>query len=309
MIITLTMNPAIDKTAELEVFQVGELNRLQNVMMDAGGKGINVSKTIRNLEGNSIAYGLIAGNSGSFIENELDQLNIQHDFIRIEGNTRTNLKVLDKDKVLTELNESGPTPSSVDLEILKNKISDTLNDNDILVISGSVPANVPAHYYYDLIQIAHQKQAKVILDADGPLFKEGLKASPTIIKPNKFELCQYYNVSENIDDEEIVKLARKFISGGVKIVAVSMGSKGALFVSDTEAMKVNALKIKAHSSVGAGDAMVAAIAYSLDNEYNLENLVKLSVATSAGAVVTEGTKPPTKALVDEFIERVEIKKL
>lgn len=309
MIITLTMNPAIDKTAELEVLQVGELNRLQNVMMDAGGKGINVSKTIKNLEGNSIAYGLIAGNSGSFIENELDQLHIQHDFLRIEGNTRTNLKVLDKDKVLTELNESGPAPSDDELLLLKNKISDQLSKNDILVISGSVPANVPTHYYFDLIQIAHQKEAKVILDADGPLFKEGVKAKPSIIKPNKFELCQYNNVSENIDDEEIVKLARKFISDGVEIVAVSMGSKGALFISESEAMKVNALKIKAHSSVGAGDAMVAAIAYSLDNEYNLEKLVKLSVATSAGAVVTEGTKPPTKALVDELIEQVVIEKI
>lgn len=309
MIITLTMNPAIDKTAELEELKVGELNRLKNVMMDAGGKGINVSKTIKNLEGNSIAYGLIAGNSGSFIENELDQLHIQHDFLRIEGNTRTNLKVLDKDKVLTELNESGPAPSDDELLLLKNKISDQLNKNDILVISGSVPANVPTHYYYDLIQIAHQKEAKVILDADGPLFKEGVKANPSIIKPNKFELCQYYNVSENIDDEEIVKLARKFISDGVEIVAVSMGSKGALFISKSEAMKVNALKINAHSSVGAGDAMVAAIAYSLDNEYNLEKLVKLSVATSAGAVVTEGTKPPTKALVDELIEQVVIEKI
>lgn len=275
MIITLTMNPAIDKTAELATLQVGELNRLQNVMMDAGGKGINVSKTIKNLAGNSIAYGLIAGNSGSFIENELDQLDIKHDFIRIKGNTRTNLKVLDKDKILTELNESGPTPSSVDLELLKSKIFDKLNKDDILVISGSVPLNVPAHYYYDLIQLAHQKQAKVILDADGPLFKEGVKAKPMIIKPNKFELCQYYHVNEDIDDEEVVKLARKFISDGVEIVVVSMGCKGAIFVSETQAMKVNALRIKAHSSVGAGDAMVAAIAYSLDNEYNLENLVKL----------------------------------
>lgn len=309
MIYTLTMNPAIDKTAELEMLKVGELNRLKNVMMDAGGKGINVSKTIKNLEGNSIAYGIIAGNSGSFIENELDQLAIEHDFIRIEGNTRTNLKVLDKDKVLTELNESGPAPAYADLELLKNKIRERLNKNDILVISGSVPANVPTDYYYDLIQIAHQKQAKVILDADGSLFKEGVKASPSIIKPNKFELCQYYHVNEDIDDEEVVKLARNFISDGIEIVAVSMGSKGALFVSDTKAMKVNALKIKAHSSVGAGDAMVAAIAYSLDNEYNLEKLVKLSVATSAGAVVTEGTKPPTKALVDELIEKVEIKNI
>lgn len=306
MIITLTMNPAIDKTAELASLHVGELNRLQNVMIDAGGKGINVSKTIKNLGGNSIVLGLIAGNTGKFIESELDKFEIAHDFINIQGNTRTNLKILDKEKVLTELNESGPAPTMADLNLLKNKINELLHKGDILVISGSVPANVPTNYYHDLIVIAHQKQAKVILDADGPLFNEGVKAIPSIIKPNKFELCQYYHVEENVSDDEIVNLAKKFVSDGVEVVAVSMGSEGALFISDSQAIKVKALKIKAHSSVGAGDAMVAAIAYSLDNEYNLENMVKLCVATSAGAVITEGTKPPSKTLVEELIQQVNV---
>lgn len=307
MIYTLTMNPAIDKTAELDTLQVGKLNRLQNVMMDAGGKGINVSKTIKNLGGESIAYGIVAGNSGAFIETELTKLSIHYDFIKIEGNTRTNLKVLDK--VLTELNESGPSPKPEDLHSLTKKIEETLNVNDIFVISGSVPIGVPHHYYYELIKVAHKKQAKVILDADGDLFKEGIKAKPTLIKPNRYELCQYFNVSEKINHNEIVKLARKFISDGIEIVAISMGSDGALFVNKQKALRVDGLDIQAHSSVGAGDAMVGAIAYSLTNEYNLEDMVKLSVATSAGAVVTQGTKPPTLELVEKLKKQVKIEEI
>lgn len=309
MIITLTMNPAIDKTAELDTLQIGELNRLCNVMMDAGGKGINVSKTIQNLKGSSIAYGLLAGNSGKFIEDKLEQLKIQHRFIKIDGNTRTNLKVLDKNKVLTELNESGPSPKANDLTLLCDNIKQQLQKDDILVISGSVPANVATHLYYDLIQIAHQNEAKVILDADGELFKEGIKAHPNIIKPNRFELCQYFNVKEDISLQEMIGLARKWICEGVELVAISMGSEGALFVSETQAIRVPALKITPHSSVGAGDAMVAGIAYSLDHAYNFENLVRLSVAVSAGAVVTKGTNPPDKALVDELINEVKLQYL
>lgn len=306
MILTLTMNPAVDKTAEVDTLKVGELNRLNNVMMDAGGKGINVSKTIAQLNGNSIAHGVIAGNSGAFIEEELNRLGIAHDFMKIAGNTRTNLKVLDQDRVLTELNENGPSPSEEELQQLSDHILSSLHSDDILVISGSVPSKVNKDFYYHLILAAKKRQAKVILDADGALFKEGIKAVPHVIKPNRFELCQYFEVEETIDDQGIVALAQRFLAQGVALVAVSMGSDGALFVSKDRAIRVEALNIKAHSSVGAGDAMVAAMAYSFHQGYSLEKLVTLAVATSAGAVMTQGTKPPTKELVESLEKQVKM---
>ncbi|NBK96656.1 MAG: 1-phosphofructokinase [Erysipelotrichia bacterium] len=309
MIITLTMNPAIDKTAEVKKLEVGGLNRIENVLMDAGGKGINVSKTMASLKEKSIAFGLLAGNSGLFIKNELDKLHIEHHFLMIEGNTRTNLKVLDQDKVLTELNECGPSPKEEELNLLSEQIASALSENDVFVISGSVPANVDKDYYQQLINIAHTKKAKVILDADGDLFKEGIKAKPTIIKPNRYELCQYFNISEDISEQEMIALARNLIHRGIEIVAISMGSEGALFVSEKQAIHVDALKIEAHSSVGAGDAMVAAMAYSLVHEYNLEKMVKLAVATSAGAVMSKGTNPPSKKLVEKLMEEVIIRYL
>lgn len=308
MIITLTMNPAVDKTAELKEIEVGGLNRLQNVMMDAGGKGINVSKTIKNLGGDSLAVGVLAGNSGAFIESELNRFNIHHDFIKIEGNTRTNLKVVDQDRVLTEFNENGPSPNEEQLKVLTDKIINQLKANDILVISGSVPSDVKTTYYYDLITMAKTKKAKVILDADRALFKEGIKAIPSIIKPNKYELLQYFNKDE-ASEEEMLSLANTLIDKGIELVVISMGKEGAYFVSKEATFKAEAIKVEAHSSVGAGDAMVAALAYAYEKNMCIEEVVKLCCAAGAGAVMTKGTKPSSREEIDQLIKKVVYKKL
>lgn len=304
MIYTVTMNPAVDKTGELYEVTVCGLNRLENVMMDAGGKGINVSKTIQALQGDSIAFGVLAGNSGAFIENELDRLSIKHDFMYIEGNTRTNLKIIDHNKELTEFNESGPSPSEEQLTDLMEKIEHTIKEDDILVISGSVPNKVRKNYYYDLIKVAQKKKAKTILDADGELFKEGVEANPSIIKPNRYELLQYFNKAEDTSENEVIELAKTFITKGIELVVVSMGKEGAYFITKDKTIKVKALKVEAHSSVGAGDAMVAALAYGYKS-YTLEELVKLCTACGAGAVMSKGTKPASKELIDILIQQVE----
>lgn len=309
MIITLTMNPAVDKTAEVEKIEVGGLNRLKNVMMDAGGKGINVSKTILSLGGNSIALGVVGGNTGDFIEKEMNKLGVQYDFMHIDGNTRTNLKVVDQGATLTEFNENGPSPNEEQLMMLSDKIEMMLQEDDILVISGSVPSEVKKTYYYELVKIAKEKKAKVILDADGILFKEGIKAIPTIIKPNRFELLQYFKKDENTSEEEMISLAKSFLDKGVELVVVSNGKHGSYFISKEAVYVVDALKVEAHSSVGAGDAMVASLAYGVEKEMQLEELICLCVACSSGAVMTKGTKPASKELIIDLMKKVTYHKL
>lgn len=309
MIITLTMNPAVDKTAELDTIQVGGLNRLKNIVMDAGGKGINVSKTIHNLNGNSIAVAIVGGNAGNFIENEMKRLQVNYDFMYIDGNSRTNLKIVDQDKVLTEFNENGPSPNAEQLQKLSQKIESMLKEDDILVLSGSVPKEVKKDYYYDLIRIAKNKKAKTILDADGELFKEGIKAIPTIIKPNRYELLQYYNAPEDTSEKQMILYAKAFIDQGVELVVVSMGKDGSYFINKDAVYKVEPLKIEAHSSVGAGDAMVASLAYGVENKLSDTQLIVLSSACSAGAVMTQGTKPADLALIEELKKQVQYKKI
>ena len=309
MILTVTFNPAIDKTAEVDVMIPGGLNRLKNVMQDAGGKGVNVSKTIHALRGKSIATGFLAGSAGEYIQKVLNELVIENDFVWVEGMTRTNLKVLDHDMELTELNEAGPVITETEIKRLKEKILSLIQPDDLVVLSGNVSAGVRNNIYRELIDIVKQQGARVVLDADGELFAQGIQAKPYAIKPNKYELATYFGISQSCSNEEIISLAKTLLNEECRLVVVSMGKEGSIFLSHEGVYQAEALHIQAHSSVGAGDAMVAAIAYALEQNNTMEQLIALAVACSAGAVMTKGTQPAEKAVVEKLMKQVTIKKL
>lgn len=306
MIITVTMNPAIDKTVEIEQLVPNGLNRIQKVEYDAGGKGINVSKTIHELGGESLAMGFLGGNAGKTIKNVLTSWNIQHDFIWVEGETRTNTKVFEKSGGVTELNEPGPVINEAQVEELIQKICEHTDKETLVVLAGSIPAGVDKNIYAAITESVHEKGGSVLMDADGELFRNALKAFPDIIKPNQVELEEYIGADYRLSMGELKALAEKFQNNGIKTVAISMGKGGAMIVRDKFVARCPALSVKAHSTVGAGDAMVAALAYSWDKKLGDEETVRLCMATSAGAVTTVGTKPPARAVVDELIPQVEM---
>lgn len=306
MIVTVTMNPAIDKTIEIERLQVCGLNRIQKVEYDAGGKGINVSKTIWELGGESIATGFLGGNAGKTIAAVLEEKGIQNDFIWVQGETRTNTKIFEKNGAVTELNEPGPVISSKQVEQLMKKLEGYAKEDTLFILAGSIPSGVDIQVYKKIIELVHGKGAKVLLDADGELFRTALPAKPDIIKPNRVELEEYAGYDYRASNEELQALAKDLMGQGIETVAVSMGKSGAMFVRDGYEVNCPALSVKAHSTVGAGDAMVAALAYSWDKNLSNEEMVQLCMATSAGAVTTIGTKPPTKELVETLKEQVVI---
>lgn len=309
MIITVTMNPAIDKTVEIDQLLPGGLNRIRKVEYDAGGKGINVSKTIRELGGTSIATGFLGGNAGKTIQSVLDEKKIRNDFIQVDGETRTNTKVFEKNGAVTELNEPGPVISEDQIHALLQKLEDYADDHTLFVLAGSIPAGVDRNIYAEITRLVHKKGAKVLLDADGELFRNSLEAVPDIIKPNRVELEEYAGFDYRASQEELLNLARKIRQKGIGTVAVSMGKSGAMLVKDGYEVRCPALSVKAHSTVGAGDAMVAALAYSWDQGLDDDALTRLCIAASAGAVTTIGTKPPTRELVDQLAEQVIIKRI
>lgn len=309
MIITVTMNPAIDKTVEIDQLLPGGLNRIRKVEYDAGGKGINVSKTIRELGGTSIATGFLGGNAGKTIQSVLDKKEIGNDFIQVDGETRTNTKVFEKNGAVTELNEPGPVISEDQIHALLQKLEGYADDHTLFVLAGSIPAGVDRNIYAEITRLVHKKGAKVLLDADGELFRNSLEAVPDIIKPNRVELEEYAGFDYRASQEELLNLARKIRQKGIGTVAVSMGKSGAMLVKDGYEVRCPALSVKAHSTVGAGDAMVAALAYSWDQRLDDDALTRLCIAASAGAVTTIGTKPPTKDLVDQLAEQVIIERI
>ncbi|MDD3279525.1 MAG: 1-phosphofructokinase [Lachnospiraceae bacterium] len=309
MIITVTMNPAIDKTVDVDTLIPDGLNRIKRVELDAGGKGINVSKTICELGGKSIATGFLGGNTGKIIENVLNQKNIENDFIWVEGETRTNTKVFSENGGVTELNEPGPVISEEHMNKLLEKLESYAGKDTLVVLAGSIPAGVPKDIYAQIIKKVHAKGASVLLDADGEMFRKALEAGPDIIKPNRDELEEYAGIDYRASEEELLEIAEKLHEKGITTVAVSMGKSGAMLLKDTYKVKCPALSVKTHSTVGAGDAMVAALSYAWDQKMDDDETVKLMIATSAGAVTTIGTKPPTIEVVQELRNQVVIERI
>ena len=306
MIITVTMNPAIDKTVDLEHIEHGGLNRVKNVIVDAGGKGINVSKTIKELGGDTIATGFIGGSGGVLIKKVLMELGIQSDFVEIKNEIRTNLKVVETDGNVTEFNEPGPVISEEELELLTAKLLSYANEDALFVLAGSIPNGISKNVYTTFIEKLKEKGSKVFLDADGELFINSLEARPDYIKPNRHELEEYFHKDYRVDEDELITMGQKLLEKGIGMISISLGQMGALFITKEKVLRCPGLKVEAHSTVGAGDAMVAALSYGLNQGLALEECVKLGIATSAGAVTTKGTKPPKRELVDELLKMVKV---
>lgn len=316
MIITVTFNPAIDKTACVRELIVGGLNRLSDVRQDAGGKGINVSKTLKALQTDSLATGFLAGSAGQIILDLLEARRIPTDFIPVPGQTRTNLKVLNQAMELTELNEPGPC---VDADAIRTLIQTISNhaaralesqDECYVVLSGNTGPGVPDTIYRTMIEQFRAAGIRTILDADGALFRQAVEAHPYAMKPNRYELAQYYGLAEDdLNPETIVDLARRFLSDQTRLVAVSMGIDGSIFITRDQVLRVPALTIDYRSAVGAGDAMVAAIADALQKGMSLEKTARYATAVSAGACLSAGTEPADLETVQSLLEQTVIEDL
>lgn len=305
MIITVTLNPAVDKVMVIKDFRAGSVNRASDIMQEAGGKGINVSKTISSLGGKSKALGILAGDSGSFIEKSVKAMSIDSDFIYVPGETRTNVKISDPfNNQVTDINEPGPTVSTEDIERLSSKLFGTLCKDDILVLTGSAPQGVNKDIYQLWIKEAKKNGVRCVLDADGELLQYGVEAGPFLAKPNIHELERLFAIkTQNMD--EVIELARKLLQKGTKMVAVSCGEKGAVFVTEAWVAVVEGLSIEVKSTVGAGDAMVAALSYGLHEGLAAEEMIKLAVASGTATVMSYSNQPSPEA-IKELIDKVNV---
>ena len=194
MIVTLTMNPAVDKTVYIDWLRTGQLNRISRKALDAGGKGINAARMLRVLGCECIAAGIAGGSAGRFIEDTLENEGIRTDFLHIEEETRTNEKIIEENGTMTELNEPGPLLTPEILGRCQEKLSAYAGPDTVFVISGSIPQGVSPDYYAHLIRLLKRKGSRVILDADGELLRLGIEAQPDAVKPNLQELSSYFGL-------------------------------------------------------------------------------------------------------------------
>ncbi|HIZ75077.1 MAG TPA: 1-phosphofructokinase [Candidatus Mediterraneibacter stercoravium] len=305
MIYTVTLNPALDKTVEIPSLTVDAVNRITSMRTDPGGKGINVSKVIGKLGGNSIAAGILGGDTGRAILSALESMGLTTCFHFVEGETRTNMKIIDPEAhTNTDINEPGVTVSEEILGELLTELLGKVTEKDIVVISGSMPKGSPQDTYYTWTKAFREKGAKVILDADGELLKAGLKASPYLIKPNNHELSALTGKTLETP-KELEETARSLMKEyGIEKTVVSMGGAGALYVTADETIYAEGLKVPVGSTVGAGDSVVAALAVAEESGMSLEETVCLSTATGAANVMCSGTQAAEYEVIEKLIPKV-----
>lgn len=309
MIITVTMNPALDKTARVQALTPGALNRLADVRVDAGGKGINVSRMVHALSGDTLAMGFTGGEAGAELRRRVEGLGIGSEFLPATGVTRTNLKVVDAQGVLTELNEPGISVTPQALDALLARLSALAGPGDIVVLGGSLPRGAAPDTYYRFAQALGRRGARVIVDADGEAFRLALPAKPVLIKPNRFELLQYYGLPQETPRDALPPLCRRLLALGIGWVALSLGEEGAMFFTRERETSARALKVPVRSAVGAGDCMVGALAFALERGLPFEETVRLAMAASIAAVSTEGTSAPSRDEVDPLMGRIRIEEI
>ena len=299
MIYTVTLNPAIDYYVVMKEFVEGNLNTAEEGYTLAGGKGINVSKVLKNFGKDSVALGFVGGFTGSFIKDDMKACNIAERFIELEENTRINMK-LKTEKTESEIAGKSPKISKENIEKLLDEIKNIKKD-DILILSGSVPNTIDKGIYGEIIEKLPEG-TKVILDTRGEPFTKALEKGVFLTKPNIDELSEFFQKKLETT-EEIVEAGKRLRAMGSENVIISMGKEGSILISEKGVYKGNAPKGKLISSVGAGDSMVAGITYGLIEGKELEEAYRFGIASGSATAFSEGltTFETMENLLNEII--------
>lgn len=306
MIFTITLNPAVDKAVVVEELVIGDANRVKRSRTDPSGKGVNVSRVIRELDGESVAMGFVAGSLGRFIEASLNELGIRDDFLHVPGQTRTNFAIIEERYHRhTLINEPGPEVHPSALTELERRLRRTFEPNDWVVLAGSLPPGIPTDAYARIIRLVRDLGGETVLDADGEPLRLGLAEMPTLIKPNRREL-QRLAGRELRADEEVLAVACDLQRQGIRYVVVSLGAEGAIAVAPEGAWRVTPPKIVEVSSVGSGDSMVGGLVLSLTRGEGFLAGLRLGTAAGAATALTPGTELCHKEDVLRLLPEVQI---
>jgi len=288
MIYTITLNPALDRTLWIQKVRDDVSNRILEEKSFAGGKSVDVSKVLKNLGVDNIALGFVGGFAGRELEGRLLNEGIETDFVRVSGETRTNIIIHETGtgKQLA-FNARGPEIKPDELMQFIEQL-EKLPCGDVVAIGGSIPLGVSPEIYRKIINLVKKCQAKVVLDVDGEALRQGIKALPNVIKPNIHELSELAGRElKGLDD--VVSAARSINQQGVEIVLVSMGAKGILLVSDGQQYLAVPPNVNVESTVGAGDSSVAGFIFGLVQGKDLKQCLIYAVAAGTATTLRQGT--------------------
>ncbi|WP_418964992.1 1-phosphofructokinase [Cetobacterium sp.] len=305
MILTITLNPAIDVRYKIDNFEVNGVFRGKS-NKTAGGKGLNVSRVLRLLGEGVEASGFLGGNSGEWISSKIKEDGVVDSFIKTDSETRSCIAILGKD-TQTEILEPGQNIPQQDIEKFLEFFKNNIHRFETICVSGSVPQGVQQDIYKTICQLAKNK--KVILDTSGKYLLDGIKGNPYLIKPNREELEGLLGRKLSTF-EELLNGAKEIKSIGCKNLLVSLGKDGAIFIDENEEVfKINIPKVEIKNPVGSGDSAIAGFAYGLNTNKTLEETLKWSMACGISNAMMEGTGTVDLNTINNLLDRITVEKI
>ena len=322
MIVTVTPNPVLDRTLTVPCLALNEVLRATGSRLDWGGKGFNVSRALQALGAESVAMGFIGGATGQQLERGLRDLGIATDLTPIASETRTNIVVTEASAERhIKVNEAGPTVEAQELAASFDQARKRVHRGDLWVLSGSLPPGVPPDFYAQLITLVQERGARALLDASGEPLRLGCAAGPYLVKPNAVE-AQEVTGKQIESRADALDAAVFFLRRGVELVALSLGAEGLLLASQRLAVRARSPQVPVQNAVGAGDALLAGLAWALacperlnfvehgrkDREPPLEEMARWGVACGTTAAMREGVSVGTRAEVEKLYGQIRLEK-
>jgi len=306
-IATVTLNPAIDQTLRVDNFQPNKVNRAQTLKFDASGKGVNVASFLSDYGYDTAVTGYLGQENASIFEQFFGRKSIGDYFVRIPGSTRVNVKVVDEvNQQTTDINTPGQSPPKEAANTLFERIKQLANSCDWFILSGSLPPDVPAEIYATIITRLKQWEKRIVLDTSAEALRAGIRAGPTIVKPNIDELKHL--VGHPLTSEaEIQQAAYELLNDDTTLVVVSMGKQGAMLVEQTRTLIAIPPEVKVKKTFGAGDAMVAGLVTAHIEGLSLADSARLATAFSVGVIAQLSYKLPPRDILLQYFQQVHVR--
>ncbi len=300
---TITLNPALDRTVFLSEFNTGALNRTKSTVMAAGGKGINVSRMLHSLGCEGSAFAFCGGENGRILRSLCEIDGIDCAFVESECETRMCIKIIEDSSRCTEINERGGPITKEESDKFFSFVESSAAADDLWIISGSFPPGVDNGVYNLLTSMLKSHGCSVVLDCDGIALENGLRANPTLIKPNMAELSAL--VGYGVDSVEKAIYAAKcvYVQNHVDILC-TMSEMGAVYVGKHGVYRVDAPKVDVKGFAGAGDCFLAAYLHKYSLGCDICECLSFASAAAAAKVELSGTAVPDMAEIEKYTDRV-----
>ena len=309
MIVVVDLNPSLDRTLTVARLEPATVNRAHTVRLDPGGKGLNVARALSGWGLPVLAFGLLGGGTGSTVARLLDEEEVPCEPVRIEGETRSNITIVDEaNDSYVKVNEPGPVVTLEELDVLEDRIMSRVEPGDLWVFSGRLPLGAPQDTYARLTHLVQAQGARALLDASGRPLALGAAARPFLVKPNHSEVQVLTNHPLQTD-RDAVAIIRDLWAREIGVVAITRGAEGAIIGWQGTIVEAVPPAVDVIGPVGSGDAVMAALAWGIVEGLRPQEMARLAVAAGTATALVEGTGMASLAQVEAMRPQVRVRVL